>query len=451
MMDKTPDIDEIDVKTSDSNYSESVDNDQTSQPTFKSITDIVFKGDKVIWIVFVILAVISIIEIFSASSTLAYKASSHWGPILRHSLFLLAGFGLILMMHNIPYRYYSSLIFVLIISVVLLLLTAKFGETVNGSERWLKIFGIKMQPSEIAKISLMGTIAFLLSKHDGINDGLLFKWMIGLMVLVTGIIALQNLSTALLLFLVCYLMMFIGNVKFTRLLKLSLAGIIFVALFFIALKAIPSSAFDKDGPLKRFSTWQSRLDKFGDSKYEEGDEKTFAVTKDNYQVAHAKIAISNGGLLGKFPGNSTSRDFLPQAYSDFIYAIILEELGLAGGLLVLMLYVVLLIRSGIIARRIDQLFPKYLVIGSALMLSIQALVNMAVAVNLIPVTGQPLPLVSRGGTSTIITCAYFGLILSADRFSRERKKRKANKAESSDNEEIEEIINADEKYKVIHV
>ena len=230
MMDKTPDIDEIDVKTSDSNYSESVDNDQTSQPTFKSITDIVFKGDKVIWIVFVILAVISIIEIFSASSTLAYKASSHWGPILRHSLFLLAGFGLILMM--------------------------------------LKIFGIKMQPSEIAKISLMGTIAFLLSKHDGINDGLLFKWMIGLMVLVTGIIALQNLSTALLLFLVCFLMMFIGNVKFTRLLKLSLAGIIFVALFFIALKAIPSSAFDKDGPLKRFSTWQSRLDKFGDSKYE---------------------------------------------------------------------------------------------------------------------------------------------------------------------------------------
>jgi cell division protein FtsW len=146
------------------------------------------------------------------------------------------------------------------------------------------------------------------------------------------------------------------------------------------------------------------------------DEEYFSITDENYQVAHAKIAISNGGVFGVFPGNSTERDFLPQAYSDFIYAIIIEEMGILGGVFVLLLYVIILIRSGMIAKRIQKLFPKYLVLGSAMMLSIQAFINMAVAVNLIPVTGQPLPLISRGGTSTLITCAYFGLILSADRF-----------------------------------
>src|SRR5690554_6608130 len=152
------------------------------------------------------------------------------------------------------------------------------------------------------------------------------------------------------------------------------------------------------------------------------EEEYFTITDENYQVAHAKIAISNGGVFGVFPGNSTERDFLPQAYSDFIYAIIIEEMGIIGGVFVLLLYVIILIRSGMIARKTEKLFPKYLVLGSAMMLSIQAFVNMAVAVNLIPVTGQPLPLISRGGTSTLITCAYFGLILSADRFGIGKKK-----------------------------
>ena len=152
-------------------------------------------------------------------------------------------------------------------------------------------------------------------------------------------------------------------------------------------------------------------------------------------MAHAKIAIANGGVLGVFPGNSTERDFLPQAYSDFIYAIIIEELGLAGGIFVLLLYIIILIRAGMIARKTQKLFPKYLVLGSALMLSMQAFINMAVAVNLIPVTGQPLPLISRGGTSTLITCAYFGLILSADRFGIGKKKEEALTDETSKSDE----------------
>jgi cell division protein FtsW len=329
-------------------------------------------------------------------------------------MFLIGGVGVILLIHNIPYRFFSSLIFVLICAILLLILTPLIGVSVNNAERWISIFGITIQPSEIAKISLMGTIAFLLSKQNGTNDAVLFKWMIGLMILVCGIIAMDNLSTAILLFGVCFLLMFIGNVKLTRLLKVAGAGIALIVLFILVLNIIPSNWTDS-GPLNRLGTWQNRISHFGEAR-DMTDEEYFSITDENYQVAHAKIAISNGGVFGVFPGNSTERDFLPQAYSDFIYAIIIEEMGILGGVFVLLLYVIILIRSGMIAKRIQKLFPKYLVLGSAMMLSIQAFINMAVAVNLIPVTGQPLPLISRGGTSTLITCAYFGLILSADRF-----------------------------------
>ncbi len=374
----------------------------------------IFKGDKVIWSVFIALCVISLVEIFSATSTIVYRQQNIWGPLLRHAMFLVAGVGVILLVHNIPYRYFSSLIFILIGAIILLILTPFIGTSVNGAERWISIMGITIQPSEIAKISLVGTIAFLLSKQNGTNDGLLFKWMIGLMLVVTGIIAMDNLSTAVLLFGVCYLLMFIGNVKLMRLLKVAGAGVAAIVLFVMLLNVLPDSWTEK-GPLSRLGTWQNRFEHFGASK-EQTEEEYFTITDENYQVAHAKIAISNGGLLGVFPGNSTERDFLPQAYSDFIYAIIIEEMGLIGGLFVLLLYVIILIRAGMIARKTEKLFPKYLVLGSAMMLSIQAFINMAVAVSLIPVTGQPLPLISRGGTSTLITCAYFGLILSADRF-----------------------------------
>ncbi len=380
----------------------------------------IFKGDKVIWSVFIILCVISLVEIFSATSTIVYRQQNQWGPILRHAMFLIGGVGVILLIHNIPYRYFSSLVFVLLGAIVLLILTPFIGTSVNNADRWISFMGFTIQPSEIAKISLMGTIAFLLSKQNGQNDGLLFKWMIGLMVVVCGIIAMDNLSTALLLFGVCYLLMFIGNVKFLRLLKVAGIGIALVLLFVLLLHVIPEK-WVENGPLDRLSTWQNRITHFGDAR-ELSEEEYYTITDENYQVAHAKIAIANGGVLGVFPGNSTERDFLPQAYSDFIYAIIIEEMGLVGGIFVLMLYVIILIRSGMIARKTEKLFPKYLVLGSALMLSIQAFINMAVAVNLIPVTGQPLPLVSRGGTSTLITCAYFGLILSADRFGIGKKK-----------------------------
>lgn len=404
----------------------------------------IFKGDKVIWVIFILLCVISLVEIFSATSTIVYRQQNMWGPILRHAMFLIGGVGVILLIHNIPYRYFSSLIFVLIGAIVLLILTPFIGTSVNGADRWISFMGFTIQPSEIAKISLMGTIAFLLSKQNGENDGILFRWMIGLMVVVCGIIAMDNLSTAVLLFGICYLLMFIGNVKFLRLLKVAGIGIGGILLFILMLNVIPDNWTDS-GPLNRLGTWKNRIASFSSHK-ELSEEEYYTITDENYQVAHAKIAIANGGVVGVFPGNSTERDFLPQAYSDFIYAIIIEEMGILGGLFVLLLYVIILIRAGMIARKTEKLFPKYLVLGSALMLSIQAFVNMAVAVNLIPVTGQPLPLVSRGGTSTLITCAYFGLILSADRFGIGKKK----KEESSGAESRQDEDNDDNKDNDLH-
>lgn len=380
----------------------------------------IFKGDKVIWSVFIALCIVSLIEVFSATSTIVYRQQNHWGPILRHATFLLGGVGVILFMHNVPYRYFSSLIFVLFGSIILLILTPFIGTTINGAERWINIMGITIQPSEIAKISLMGTVAFLLSKQNDSNEKTLFKWMIGLMLVVCFIIAIDNLSTALLLFMVCFVLMFIGNVRFIRLAKVALVGIGIVLFTVLLLKIIPTGWTQK-GVLSRASTWQARIDRFGNSP-DKDEAAYYQITDENYQVAHSKIAIANGGVLGKFPGNSQERDFLPQAYSDFIYAIILEEMGLVGGTIVLIFYIIILIRAGMIARKTERLFPKYLILGSALMLSMQAFVNMAVAVNLIPVTGQPLPLISRGGTSTLITCAYFGIILSADRFGFAKKK-----------------------------
>ncbi len=430
------DIDRKYVETSSLN--EDINNiAESKSSSFKRITDIIFKGDKIIWLVFLILCVISLVEIFSATSTLVYKGGNHWTPIFRHAMFLVGGFFLILIMHNIPYKYYSSLIFVLIVSILLLLFLLVFGQKTNDSARWIHLFGFTFQPSEFAKISLMATMAFLLSRHKRENESLYFKWMVGLMVVVSGIIALENLSTALLLFSVCFLMMFVGGVKISRLLKLAGVSILLAVSAFLLLKNIPQDNIISKN-VSRISTWQSRIEKFGSHNDDESKD-AFSVD-DNYQVAFSKIAIANGRVFGKFPGNSKARDFLPQAYSDFIYAIIIEEMGLIGGAFVLLLYIVILIRSGIIASRVDNLFPKYLVIGSALMLSFQALINMAVAVNLIPVTGQPLPLISRGGTSTLVTCAYFGLILSADRFSRNKKKNKEHIDDQSDIIDVDNVM-----------
>lgn len=375
-----------------------------------------FRGDRVIWVIFMFLCLISVVEVFSATSTLIYKNANHWSPIIRHASFLLAGFVCVLVIHNVPYRYLSVFTILLPVSVIMLLVTPIFGVMENDAHRWLKIFGFQFQPSEFAKLAAVVYIAFLLSRRPAMTNLQVFKWIMWGVGGVCMLILPENFSTAFMLFGVCFLMMFIGEIPVKYLVKtvavLTILLVAVLGIMFLAPKSVTKVLPD------RITTWQARMERhFGsdaDGKVENG---TYKITDDNFQEAHAKIAIAHGGLIGQMPGHGQQRDFLPQAYSDFIYAIIIEELGVLGGIFVLFLYVFLLVRVGIIARKCEKSFPKYLVLGCGLLIVVQALANMSVAVGLIPVTGQPLPLISRGGTSTMLTCVYFGIILSVSRFA----------------------------------
>ena len=402
----------------------------------------IFKGDKVIWIIFLCLCLISIIEVFSAASTLTYKSGDHWGPITQHSIILMIGAIVVVLMHNIPYKWFQVFpVFLYPISVVLLafvtLMGVITGDRVNGAARWMSFMGLQFQPSELAKMAVIIAVSFILSKKqddEGANPKA-FKYIMILTGLVCMLIAPENLSTAMLLFGVVVLMMFIGRVAFKKLAMLlgglALAGCLGV----IFLLAIPK---DTDIPfLHRFDTWKSRITNF--TEKEEVPAAKFDIDKDA-QIAHARIAIATSNVIGKAPGNSIQRDFLSQAFSDFIFAIIIEELGLVGGAFVVILYIWLLVRTGRIAQKCELTFPAFLVMGIALMLVSQAILNMMVAVGLFPVTGQPLPLISKGGTSTLINCAYIGMILSVSRYTAYLEEKKDNPAPLLTGEEGSETV-----------
>ena len=374
----------------------------------------IFRGDRVIWMIFMFLCLISIVEVFSASSTLAYRRN-YWDPIMKHTIYLLLGLAVALLFHAIKPKYFSLLIIFLPISVLLLIATRFFGLHVNEAYRQMKIVGeITFQPSEFAKISLVGATAFILSKRTNDKNDKSFKWIMLISLITCGIIFIDNISTALMLFSIIFLMMFIGQIPLMKLFKTLLVFATFGVLFFLFIEFASNSVLEQ---IPRAPTAKSRVHDF--FKSEDKDDK-FKTTDDNLQVNHGKMAIAKGKIFGVMPGRSQERDVLPQAFSDFIYAIIIEEMGLIGGICVLFLYIMLFIRAGTIADRCEKLFPKYLVLGSALLIVTQALINMMVAVNIIPVTGQPLPLISKGGTASIITCAYIGIILSVSRFENPR-------------------------------
>lgn len=389
-----------------------------------------FKGDKVIWIIFLFLCLISVVEVFSAASTLTYKSGDHWGPITQHSIILMVGVFIVVLVHNIPCKYFSVLPFFLLpLSCVLLLFVMGMGildsgERVNGAARWLNFFGIQFQPSEIAKMAVIIVTAFILSKfqeEDGANPKA-FKYIMWITGIVFVLIAPENGSTAALLAGVVFLMMLIGRVPWKQIGKL--VGTVGLALTLLVsvIVIIPPSVYENVPGTHRFSTWQSRIKGFFEDKGNIPAAK-FDIDKDA-QVAHANIAIATSNVIGKMPGNSVQRDFLSQAFSDFIFAIVIEELGLLGGAFIVMLYLWLLIRAGRIAKRSDKHFPAFLVMGIALLLVSQAMLNMMVAVGLFPVTGQPLPLISKGGTSTLINCAYIGMILSVSRYVAEKEEQR---------------------------
>ena len=406
-----------------------------------------FKGDKVIWIIFLFLCLISVVEVFSAASTLTYKSGDHWGPITQHSVILMVGAVIVVLVHNIPCKYFSVLPFFLLpISCILLIFVMGMGiitgDRVNGAARWMTFFGIQFQPSELAKMAVIIVTAFILSKFQEEDSAhpKAFKYIIWIIGIVFVLIAPENGSTAALLFGVVFLMMLIGRIPWRQLGKLvAVIGIILTIGVSLVL-VTPASVYNKVPGLHRVETWQSRIKGFFEDK-EAVPAAKYDIDNDA-QIAHANIAIATSHVIGKMPGNSVQRDFLSQAFSDFIFAIVIEELGLLGGAFIVMLYLWLLIRAGRIAKRCDKYFPAFLVMGIAMLLVSQAMLNMMVAVGLFPVTGQPLPLISKGGTSTLINCAYIGMILSVSRYVIQKEEQRKLEEEQAADEKLQAAAQA---------
>lgn len=400
------------------------------------------RGDTTLWVAFIMLCVVSVIEMYSASSTLAYKAANHTAPMLRHVSFLAGGAVLAIFVHLIPYRFIRLASYLgLLTSFFLLILVQFMGHSENDATRWLSLGGVQFQPSELAKISVIIVAADFISriKNPQTDEKKYFISIMVMLMLIVPLILIENFSTAGILFGVVFLMMFIGKISLKKL--GFVAGLIVIAAIvgYGAIKAIPKDYMPD--AFKRAYTWTSRIDKF---IYDDGEkEDKYAITDDNLQVQHGKIAIARGGFFGVMPGNSVERDYLPQAYSDFIYAIIVEEIGLLGGIGVILLYLILLYRAGRIAMQSPTVFPAIVVIGLSLMLVIQAFVNMAVATSLGPVTGQPLPLISRGGTAILITCIYFGVILGVTRQIKEEGQKDDSEMTDTPEEQVP-VVSVDE-------
>ena len=364
------------------------------------------RGDKVIWAVVILLSVFSLLTVYSSTGTLAYKYQSGNTEyyMLKHLIILLFGFLIMYLTHLIKFTYFSRIFQIaLYIAVPLLVLTLFVGLDLNEAKRVLPLpFNLTFQTSDLAKLTLIMYLARLLSKkQDRIKDfKSAFVPMMIPVLIICGLILPANFSTAAMLFATSLVIMFIGRVSLKYIFSLIGIGIVSFTLLLLLASAYPDL-------LPRANTWGARLTAFTDKDNIDSDK--------NYQVEQAKIAIASGGVLGKFPGNSTQRNFLPHPYSDFIFAIFVEEYGLLGGAFLVLLYLILLFRVVRIVTKIPRNFGAFMAMGVGFSLVFQAMINMAVAVNLIPVTGQPLPLISMGGTSIWFTSIALGIILSVSK------------------------------------
>ena len=384
------------------------------------------KGDKVIWSIVVMLSIISLLTVYSSTGTLAYKYQGgdtmHY--MIKHSIIMFFGLLLMYLAYKLKYTYYSRIFqIILYIAVPLLVITLFFGETINGATRVLRIplVGLTFQTSDLAKITLIVYLARELTRRqDQIKKfkSAFVPLMVPILAVVVAILP-ANLSTAAIVFTISLVMLFVGRVRLLYLVGLIGTGAAILGIIILIMFNMP------DGMQGRTATWKHRIEHF--------------ISKDKgevpFQVEQAKIAIATGGIYGKGPGNSTQRNILPHPYSDFIYAIIIEEYGLLGGFFVLLLYLVLFFRAIRISLKSPTLFGSFMVIGMSFSLVFQAMINMGVAVNLFPVTGQPLPLISMGGTSLWFSSLAIGIILSVSReieLNKEKPAAEAMMEEDSD-------------------
>ena len=376
-------------------------------------------GDLGVWAVFLLLCFISLIEVYSASSRMTFTEGEYWDPIMRHASYMMMGIFITWLVHFVPCNYFKLFsILGIFLSVIFLVAVLIIGKKTNEAGRWLVIGHIHFQPSELAKLSLVTLTCFILAsmRNEKGASTTGFKIVAVATAIICMLIVTENASTAIIIAAVIFGICFYAQVRKKILIILLILGSISISGAIVFAHTVPEKtliALDNvKGPMHfvthRVTTWVHRITEKDDRP---DDPDKFKPQK-NLQKTYAKVAIATSNFIGRGPGNSRQRDFIPQAFSDFIYAIIIEELGFFGALTVLGLYLILMYRSMQIARKCKALFPSYLVMGLSLMIVVQAMVNMAVAVGAFPVTGQPLPLVSRGGTSLFITCTYIGMILS---------------------------------------
>ena len=398
--------------------------------------------DKTLWAIYISMIVVAIIALFSASSMLVYKDNSVLGPVGQQILFIVAGVVLAFLIQFLPSYIiriggYALLLLSVIMVWSLLVPHNPFAVTLNGATRWLNIAGIVFQPSELAKLSLIIVVADLLSRIKTEADKRkYFFWTLGITAVVALPVMTSNLSTAILICGIVFLLWILARIPF----KFwgSTAGIAIVLLvlgYCIVEFGFVRQDREMTGLFGRAETWVRRIDrKFAGTS----DDKTapFVITDENRQEAYANVAIARGGKspFGVLPGNSKERDYLPLAFADYIYAIIVEESGIVGALVVIALYLWLLFRACFISTRYGDYAAMLMVMGLALMLTCQALISMLVAVGLGPVTGQPLPLISRGGTSALITSVYFGIMMCVSREQTELRNRQQESIHASQDE-----------------
>ncbi|MCQ2974502.1 MAG: FtsW/RodA/SpoVE family cell cycle protein [Bacteroidales bacterium] len=407
---------------------------QQSSPfkNFKKKLFELLKGDKQIWIIYISLTIFSFLLIFSSTSMLAYKFQSGntFYYLFRHTGFAIVGFALALFISQMSYkRLFNFSNLLLLISIGLLFFTFIFGTETNGAKRWMSIpfTSFTFQPSDIAKCTLVIYVAKIMAIHQADDEDIKKGFQISLFGIlpICFLIFPSNLSTAIMVGLVATAMLIIAKVKIKHLLItfaiVAVAGCLVIGFLTLT------------GRHNRLSTWEKRIETYFNSN-------DTIITQSNHQSVQAKIAVGRGGTFGVGIGNSNQKNILPHPYSDFIYAIIIEEYGLAVGILVIILYLWLLYRCMIIAKNQTRTFPAYLAIGLSLNIIIQAFANMMVSVNLIPVTGQPLPFVSMGGTSTLITSASLGIIINISRYADSDKNTEKEVVEEEDkNDNIEDI------------
>jgi cell division protein FtsW len=399
----------------------------------------IFKGDAILWFTVIALLVISGVIMFSAISSSAYNYDNYLLPFWGHLKHLFLAFGIMLVVHQFSFRNIRlALLLIPIISIALLLLTPALGRDVNGAMRSISIGGFEIQSIEISKVAIVILFAEILGFYNTHYKNAMslkpFCIMSGILGVFCFLVMIQNFSTAFILFIVTILMMIIGRVSLKYV--FSLIGVVIVlAGFFIG----TSYLFKIDnGITKRVNTWVGRIDQYSATETDDKGNTTIVIDDKNRQIMNSKIAIANG-IKPCGPGNSVQRDYLALAYSDFVYAVIIEEYGMYGGIFIILLYVIILARAGKIARQCKQeeATESLLVMGLALNIVIQAFINMSVATEFGPVTGQTLPLISRGGMSLLVTALSFGLILGVSAHNKERMEKEQATTQTASDPKIE--------------